>query len=106
MAGIVTFLPVPNHINAQPNKLFEYMSSSLPVIASHYPLWKGIVEKYDCGICVDPENSKEIAEAINYILANPLNANRMGINGRKAIKEVFNWEQEEQKLAELYTDLV
>ncbi|MCR9263552.1 MAG: glycosyltransferase family 4 protein [Flavobacteriaceae bacterium] len=105
MAGIVTFLPVPNHINAQPNKLFEYMSSSIPVIASHYPLWKGIVERYDCGICVNPENSEEIVEAINYITANPLEAKRKGTNGRKAIEEVFNWEHEELKLQLLYREL-
>jgi glycosyltransferase involved in cell wall biosynthesis len=44
-AGIVTFLPLPNHINAQPNKMFEYMSASLPVICSDFPLWNSIVEK-------------------------------------------------------------
>lgn len=105
IAGIVTFLPVPNHINAQPNKLFEYMSSGIPVIASHYPLWKGIVEKYDSGICVDPENSDEIAKAINYLIDNPLDAEKKGANGRKAIEEVFNWESEQNKLLELYHTL-
>jgi glycosyltransferase involved in cell wall biosynthesis len=42
-AGIVTFLPEPNHINAMPNKLFEYMSASLAVIASNFTLWKEIL---------------------------------------------------------------
>nr|WP_293303663.1 glycosyltransferase family 4 protein [Allomuricauda sp.] len=105
VAGIVTFLPVPNHINAQPNKLFEYMSSSIPVIASNYPLWKGIVEEYDAGICVDPENSNEIADAINYLIGNPSDAEKKGVNGRKAIEEVFNWEKEKKKLMGLYLEL-
>lgn len=81
------------------------MSSGIPVIASHYPLWKGIVEKYAAGICVDPENSDDIAQAINYLIENPAEAKAKGANGRKAVEKVFNWEQEEQKLVELYKNL-
>jgi glycosyltransferase involved in cell wall biosynthesis len=105
VAGIVTFLPYPNHTNAQPNKLFEYMSSGLPVIASDYPLWKGIVEKYNSGICVDPENSEAIADAINYLMNHPNEAEAKGANGRRAVEEVFNWKQEEKKLLDLYKSL-
>ncbi|MCG2459122.1 glycosyltransferase family 4 protein [Flavobacteriaceae bacterium F89] len=105
IAGIVTFLPYPNHINAQPNKLFEYMSAGIPVIASNYPLWKGIVEKYNAGICVNPENIDEIATAITYLVQNPSIAQQMGANGRKAVEEVFNWEQEEKKLIDVYNSM-
>jgi glycosyltransferase involved in cell wall biosynthesis len=105
VAGIVTFLPEPNHINAQPNKLFEYMSSGLPVIASHYPLWKRIIEGHDCGICVDPENSQAISEAIDYLVEYPERASDMGKNGRKAVQEHFNWETEQKKLVTLYKNL-
>jgi glycosyltransferase involved in cell wall biosynthesis len=59
-AGVVTFLPLPNHINAQPNKIFEYMASGLPIIGSNFPLWKEIIEENACGVCVDPENPEDI----------------------------------------------
>jgi glycosyltransferase involved in cell wall biosynthesis len=105
-AGIVTFLPEPNHINAMPNKLFEYMSASLPVIASNFPLWKEIVEKNNCGICVDPTKPEEIAKAVEYLMAHPDEAREMGKNGRKAVLEKYNWEKESEKLLEVYKKCV
>ena len=59
--GLVTFLPSENHIFAQPNKMFEYMSGGIPIITSNFPLWREIVEGSDCGICVVPFSSKDIA---------------------------------------------
>ena len=104
-AGIVTFLPLPNHIDAQPNKMFEYMSAGIPVIASHFPLWKEIIEGNDCGICVDPENPVAIGNAIKTLTGNAEEAKRMGQNGHNAIINKYNWEVEEKKLIELYKNL-
>lgn len=104
--GIVTFLATPNHVDAQPNKMFEYMSAGLPVVTSNFPLWREIVEGNKCGICVDPEDIDEIASAIQYLVDNPIEAERMGGNGRKAVMEKYNWEQEEKKLLKLYKNLL
>ena len=105
MAGLVLFHPEPNHINAQPNKMFEYMSAGIPVIASNFPLWKEIIEGNTCGICVDPLNVNEIANAINWIMDNPEQAKQMGENGRRAVEETYNWEQEGNKLLRIYEGL-
>ncbi len=101
-AGIVTFYGVPNHVDAQPNKMFEYMSAGVPVIGSDFPLWREIIVGNNCGICVNPEKSEEIAEAIRFILKNNEKAKEMGLNGRKAVIEKYNWEQEKLKLFEFY----
>ncbi len=104
-AGLVTFLPAPNHIDAQPNKMFEYMSAGVPVITSNFPLWRQIVEGSDCGICVDPLDSKEIGSAIKYLIEHSEEAERMGANGRQAVEEKYNWFLEEEKLFNLYKDI-
>jgi len=104
--GLVCFQPAPNQINAMPRKMFEYMAASLPVIASNFSLWKEIIEGNKCGICVDPLNPKEIAKAIDYLIEHPQDARRMGENGRKAILEKYNWENESVKLLNLYDKLV
>jgi glycosyltransferase involved in cell wall biosynthesis len=104
-AGIVTFLPAPNHIDAQPNKVFEYMSAGVPVIASHFPLWREIVEGNQCGLCVDPHEPEQIAEAIDYLLGHPDEARRMGENGMRAVQDRYNWAIEERKLRKFYEGL-
>ncbi|QIL42837.1 glycosyltransferase family 4 protein [Acidovorax sp. HDW3] len=105
VGGLVTFLPAPNHIDAQPNKMFEYMSAGVPVIASNFPLWREIVEGNACGICVDPLNPQAIAEAIDYLVIHPQEAERMGRNGQRAVAEKYNWGIEEQKLLGFYAAL-
>lgn len=104
--GLVTFLPYPNHINAQPNKLFEYMSSGLPIVASNFDLWREIVEKNNCGICVDPLNPKEIADAITFLISNKKDAEVMGKNGKLAVENRYNWAIEEKKLFKIYEELL
>ncbi len=105
-AGIVTFHPLPNHIDAQPNKMFEYMSANLPVIGSHFPMWKNIIEKNNCGICVDPLIPQEIANAIELLSSNKELVEEFGLNGRASVEKVFNWNIEENKLIDFYNKLV
>nr|BAL55161.1 glycosyl transferase family 1 [uncultured Acetothermia bacterium]BAL60200.1 glycosyl transferase family 1 [Candidatus Acetothermum autotrophicum] len=104
--GLVLFHPAPNHNRALPNKLFEYMAAGLPVIASNFPFWKEIVEDNGCGLTVDPLNPKEIAQAIEYLLDHPEVRQKMGENGRRAVLEKYNWENEAKKLLTLYRTLL
>jgi glycosyltransferase involved in cell wall biosynthesis len=87
-------------------KLFEIMYAGLPVVCTDFILWRRIIEEYECGICVRPDNVEEIASAISCLLDNPEEAKRMGQNGRKAIMKRFNWNSEERKLLDLYSRLL
>lgn len=105
-AGMVTLRPTINYIDALPVKMFEYMAAGIPVIASDFPLWRGIIENSKSGLCVDPLDPEKIAEAINWVLENPMEAEQMGRNGRKAVETEYNWEAESKKLIRIYEELM
>jgi glycosyltransferase involved in cell wall biosynthesis len=84
------------------NKIFEYMEAGLPIICTNFILWKAIVDKYDCGICVEPNNSQQITLAIKFLLEDKSRSFEMGQNGKKAVISEFNWEVEERKYIKLF----
>lgn len=103
--GLVLFLPEPNHVEAQPNKLFEYMAAGLPVIASDFPHWRHLLQGIDCALFVDPQDPAAVAEAVDWILDNPESAAEMGARGRRAVRAHFNWTHEAEALLALYRQL-
>src|SRR5215210_7094187 len=68
-AGLVVFRPDVTHVDALPNKLFEYMAAGLPVVASGFPLWRKLAE--GCAVFVDPTSPQAVADAIGWLLAHP-----------------------------------
>ncbi|MDH4981762.1 glycosyltransferase family 4 protein [Hyphomicrobium sp. D-2] len=105
VAGLVTLHPTTAFVDLLPIKMFEYMSASLPVIASNFPLWRQIIEGNDCGICVDPTDPSSIARAIDRLMSDRDLARRMGENGRKAVIAEFSWEAESNQLIKFYQDI-
>jgi glycosyltransferase involved in cell wall biosynthesis len=105
-AGLVVPHPEPNNLICYPVKLFEYMSAGLPVIASDFPLHRPIVDGAQCGLLVKPLDPAAIAEAIDWLLAHPGEAEAMGRRGRDAVAKTYNWAMEEKKLLAMYQRLL
>lgn len=105
-AGLLVLHPFRNHIDSYPNKLFEYMATGLPVIASDFPLWRQIISDVDCGLFVDPMDPQAIKDAMQWIIEHPKEAEAMGQRGRKAVEQRYNWETQANKLIDLYDVLL
>jgi glycosyltransferase involved in cell wall biosynthesis len=103
--GMVTLHPTLNYKDSLPVKMFEYMAAGIPVIASDFEKWKEIIINHNCGMTVNPNDPIEIKNAIDYLINNPAEAKKMGENGIKAVKEIYNWSIEEKKLLALYRTL-
>lgn len=100
--GLALAHPVPNLVNALPVKLFEYMAGGVPVVASDFPQWRQIIDGSRCGVLVDPHDTKAIAQAIEYLLTHPSEAQEMGVHGRAAVESHYNWKTEEKQLLAFY----
>lgn len=87
-------------------KLFEYLEASLPVICTDFELWQEIITEYKCGVCVEPNDIVAISNAINFFLKNPKETESMGQKGWAAVKECYNWEEEEKHLLNLYDQIL
>ncbi|QJD78360.1 glycosyltransferase [Spirosoma rhododendri] len=101
-AGLALLKPVGDYPESYPTKLFEYMALGLPVITANFPLYRAIVDKHRCGLCVDATDANQIAQALQYLIKHPDDARLMGERGRRAVELEYNWESEAQKLRAFY----
>lgn len=101
-AGMAVLHPTGNYIESYPVKVFEYMAAGLPIIASDFKLWREMFGDVGCALFVDPLDPGAIANAMQWILDNPAEAERMGERGRAVVHERFNWSAEARKLVAFY----
>jgi glycosyltransferase involved in cell wall biosynthesis len=85
--------------------MFEYMAIGLPQVTSGFPLYKSVVEKHGCGICVDPLKPQEIADAIQKLISDRSLALEMGTNGITAAK-AYTWNSEYAKALAVYQQML
>lgn len=91
--GLVTLLPLPNYLEALPTKLFEYMAMGIPVLASDFPLWRGLLAASGAGQ-VTPPLAGPMAEALVRMSSDLPALQRHGECGRQAYARAFRWEVE------------
>jgi glycosyltransferase involved in cell wall biosynthesis len=103
--GLIALQDTEQFRTCIPTKLFEYMGCKLPVVSSDLPPARRFMEGVDCGFLVKPADPQAYAEKIKYLINHPVQAKRMGENGRNAVITEFNWETEAKKLVDLYKEL-
>lgn len=105
-AGIALPEDLPNHRESYPTKLFEYMAVGLPVICSDFPINRAVAEGENCGICVNPNNVSEIADAIRFLQGSHVVNEEMGERGKAVVRHEYNWKSEAEKLLNVYHTLL
>ena len=89
---------------SMPNKMFEYMMAGLPVLASDFPEMRSVIQQSGAGQVVDPQDIGAIRRCIQDLLGDPTRIQAYGEAALRAAQH-YNWEQEADKLIQLYNEL-
>lgn len=90
-----------NHEFSLPNKVFDYISSGIPVVASDLCEIKKLLVKHNCGIIIPEVSPAEISKAIKKIRDDSSLLDELKQNAIIASKSV-NWEVESIKVRAFY----
>jgi len=104
--GLSIIHPMSNSIESYPTKIFEYMATGMPTIASDFKLYKSIVEEVNCGLNVPPLDSSALAAAIKKLIEDKGLWQACSSNGMELAKAKYSWELEKQKLFDIYANLL
>jgi len=92
-----------NHWFCNPNKLWEYPNSGVPIIASLFPEMSAIINTYELGWYLpDPLNPKIIAEVINGLTDEQIATASQNCH---KFMEADNWDVYARRVQSLYGEL-
>lgn len=104
--GLCFMWPVNGYEHALPTKIFEYMAVGIPFIGSNHEAIVNIVLETKSGLVSKTNCPADIAEKIKFLMSNPLERDKLGTNGRKAVLNGYNWGAEEKKLVSFYKKII
>jgi len=85
-----------------PHKLFQYMYAGKPTIASNCAPIERIVNETGSGVIYEFDNPKDFALQTSDLLSNPKKISEIVENGKMAVKEKYNWENDKKILQNIY----
>jgi glycosyltransferase involved in cell wall biosynthesis len=84
-----------------PMKMFEYMATARPVVASDLPVIREILQDNYNAILVDHDDIKGWVTAINILINDPGLASSIGRNARKDAINKYTWNRRVEKILEV-----
>lgn len=97
-ASIVPLKNVPVYEGALPNKLLDSMASGTPVILATGEEAQRVIRESKGGLCVEPENPGQLAEAVIRLAKDRHAAELMGSSAQRYAFENYSHEKMAEKL--------
>lgn len=83
-----------------PAKVFDAMAMAKPIIATNVSDLPEILD--GCGWIVEPENTEQLTETIQYVLNNSEEAEEIGWKARQKCIEKYSWDVMEKVLVKIF----
>ncbi len=103
-------LVLPNtrtHVSANytsPLKLFEYMASGRPIVASALPALREVLRDEDNALLVEPGDATRMADAIKRLLGDVSLASRLAATAWRDV-HAYRWERRAERIEELFESM-
>jgi glycosyltransferase involved in cell wall biosynthesis len=91
------------HLRGSPLKIYTYLASGRPVVASHFKEAGVFVSSIGAGVAVPPENAEALANAVESLLRDPHTAKLMGEAGRTAVCANHSWDTTSRRMLRFLT---
>ncbi|CAI9402966.1 glycosyltransferase family 4 protein [Aestuariimicrobium sp. T2.26MG-19.2B] len=103
--GLIFLKRLPNYENSIPTKVFEYMASGVPFLATDFASWKQLFGGCEGGVFVDSDDPEAVVRELRSLLDDPERCAELGRRGRRAVEQEFSFEAEATKLVGLVETL-
>lgn len=90
--------------NNSANKFFDALAAGKPILINHGGWQAELIEKYECGLVVPPEDPKKAAELISKYILDKGKICKSGKNAKKVACTIFNRDILAQKLLKILVD--
>jgi glycosyltransferase involved in cell wall biosynthesis len=93
---------IPNHKYSSPNKLYEAMMLSKPIIVAAGTNMDRIIAKENCGCIVPYGDIQSLEKTLQSLAEDPKLVHRLGLNARHAYETHYDWAIMSTRLTQLY----
>jgi glycosyltransferase involved in cell wall biosynthesis len=103
--GVIPYQAVDlNNYYTSPNKLFDFIQTALPIVASDLPYLRKVIVEDNLGVVAKLDTPESYASAINSVLTRADGGEELRVNLRR-VAPIYTWEAQGRKLVEAYSRL-
>lgn len=94
-----------HHDTTYANKLFQYMACGKPQIVSDCSAQANLINELKCGLVHKADDADDLSKQILKLYNDSNLREQLGNNGRLAVQKKYNWENTNQELLKIYSEL-